>query len=1224
MAPAVEKRPANTKSHQKPRARVLSVSPSSSPAPQARPSRPIPKPKTSQSESRAKDPVIELSDPEDAVPPSVPAPQEELAATVILNSKRYSTVDFEGFYLDPFVFLRTSAFEEALPFLINPSLVETENADDVRSVFDAVLPQLACLILASTPFLLLTAFKDRQFKYYRGREMPPGLADLIFYFREPFKRLFRAFPEMRSTYNHLRPELNFQFPGRRQCWKLLGKSSMPTKRPASSPPADTPTVKRPRRPTAASPDPVVVDAPIPGRSAAAKTKPKAGLTQGASTSVPTRSQPPRGHQNQSRRAPLPRSSSSIRSTSPPAQVPLPSSSSRTKTRAEPVIELTKMDTEVRFNPEDDGEGEPEIDEPDAKPIPPKKKAKAKKGKGSTTPRKAPTDPEHPQGTYSVDIAGQPDLDEQGMVTYPPRYAGGFNLSWERFPRNMSEVTRDVPADDLRRFDNRVCTLNNPSAQAVNDSTEDAPIGMPWFPGSGKVYNMFPKEPAPSRNCLHDLYHRFIRLGKISDVIIKEINIKLLENASPFPYFFPGLSCAECISFHRFCEFRGFGQQCTSCETNHLKGCSFRASDDRLEDLRTEFGPWMATGSQATWERLGDVRLAYKRTRRALKEAVLCAQEYEDKLERLTAHAADVIQLFGTEAFEERFSSDQELPDGFPVRTMLDNLVASHTAIQDRHIQLHSKEHVESFVDRPLDRSFKRASSSRGEVIFHHSTVFGPLGLIRPTQKSQNNNLDNDDGNNGTTGDDMVVDPIPSNDLPIGASPMRTPTTVEKAGAEEADLDANGEDDLSLPMDRDANNDLSDPEGGQRNAGAFLARVPRIKSLNFLSFVSSFTMPIRNEHEEYTLYMLEDNLVRRVFLSSIFLGMIVSPSLLQSAPPVSERGASALSALGAGVVFTANAASMDLGFSSTLTLGRISGPPLAPKCALRSPAFGFHKYSYAELQPFVPRVFEILCRWHFNRMRRQYQESISEMTAIPILSQIGIQWIQEEMSSSMGAVLLATPVPYNHRTLFNPFVFLLHVYGTFPCGELLSPRFAELVALFISLRPNRECNHCAAAGTGCTFDCWSGNCRECELGMKAGCTFTLLEEWNKFIDAHDAGTMEYLRNHIDYAREVSFEHRKSLYPLVPIYFRRCVEISINKTLFAYRNLLMNINLDHSCKIRDLAEEIGVSSSLMEVLEEAVRHRVEEAVSDSDGEDEVLSQMLAPRNHSVPEAEDPSYV
>jgi len=54
-------------------------------------------------------------------------------------------------------------------------------------------------------------------------------------------------------------------------------------------------------------------------------------------------------------------------------------------------------------------------------------------------------------------------------------------------------------------------------------------------------------------------------------------------------------------------------------------------------------------------------------------------------------------------------------------------------------------------------------------------------------------------------------------------------------------------------------------------------------------------------------------------------------------------------------------------------------------------FARDKFPYAELQEHVPRVFQLLRRWYFNRYRRQFKERLARMNSRQELAELAVHW-----------------------------------------------------------------------------------------------------------------------------------------------------------------------------------------------------------------------------------------
>ncbi|KAJ7033980.1 hypothetical protein C8F04DRAFT_1352310 [Mycena alexandri] len=228
--------------------------------------------------------------------------------------------------------------------------------------------------------------------------------------------------------------------------------------------------------------------------------------------------------------------------------------------------------------------------------------------------------------------------------------------------------------------------------------------------------------------------------------------------------------------------------------------------------------------------------------------------------------------------------------------------------------------------------------------------------------------------------------------------------------------------------------------------------------------------------------------------------------------------------------------------------------------------GRDKYSYAELQEHVPAVFTWLRRCYFNRVRRHIKESLARFD--------------------------------NPRELVGLFDFILDGIDLVLTGSprhLLpkiaeaTPRFAEISSMLIVRNPKSFCDNCVKLNRGCTFDCWAVSCRECDIALNPGCTFTSLEEFQDFAKADDKRTLESLKHVLNYGASITLEHYQSLYPILPAYFRATAVVSPFKTIMAYRNIIDSFDIQAIPALLDIGLHFGMSAELQNILlERMTRH------------------------------------
>ncbi|KAJ7618812.1 hypothetical protein DFH06DRAFT_1342398 [Mycena polygramma] len=285
------------------------------------------------------------------------------------------------------------------------------------------------------------------------------------------------------------------------------------------------------------------------------------------------------------------------------------------------------------------------------------------------------------------------------------------------------------------------------------------------------------------------------------------------------------------------------------------------------------------------------------------------------------------------------------------------------------------------------------------------------------------------------------------------------------------------------------------------------------------------MPIRNEFEEYALYMLEDNLASLFYMLNLFsLNSKASPSLVILV-----------------ITAVASASITPNAFFWTWSLGTCSGRTMDPICSIPIDVmFGRDKYPLASLQSTVPRAFEYLRRCYFNKTRARYQERLAGISDRQALMNVYQNWTLHKFGRQAMNLIERRLEILTPRHL-NPVL----VEDT--------PRFPEISSMLISRRPSEPCATCATLGRLCNFDCWSNACRECDLTMATGCTFTIFGEWEDFIKKADRETNERLVHFPDYGAQVALERFQELYPLVHEYFIASCIISPYKTFSAFRNV-----------------------------------------------------------------------
>ncbi|KAJ6555103.1 hypothetical protein DFH09DRAFT_1085055 [Mycena vulgaris] len=190
------------------------------------------------------------------------------------------------------------------------------------------------------------------------------------------------------------------------------------------------------------------------------------------------------------------------------------------------------------------------------------------------------------------------------------------------------------------------------------TNEPAPEGEPWYPRESRssdraaksiYYNGYPEE-APihaQRGKIPPPYAVVPILAPIPEKEITTVVTRLLKN--------PGYSCVECITCLHLCEFRGYGVQCTTCESQKRKGCSFRRNVRELDQVLAELTPLFQIGRDHTWSIVTHLHAAHVRAQNAAIAATHAALEFQEQFVHFHGHAKRVVEVIGAKAFNERFT-----------------------------------------------------------------------------------------------------------------------------------------------------------------------------------------------------------------------------------------------------------------------------------------------------------------------------------------------------------------------------------------------------------------------------------------------------------------------------------------------------------------------------------------------------------------------------------------
>ncbi|KAF8146214.1 hypothetical protein K438DRAFT_2028374 [Mycena galopus ATCC 62051] len=315
------------------------------------------------------------------------------------------------------------------------------------------------------------------------------------------------------------------------------------------------------------------------------------------------------------------------------------------------------------------------------------------------------------------------------------------------------------------------------------------------------------------------------------------------------------------------------------------------------------------------------------------------------------------------------------------------------------------------------------------------------------------------------------------------------------------------------------------------------------------------MPIENEQEEYTLYMFEDHLPSTKCLSCAGKDQ-------ECVVRTWGRTCVACECCLHSTCFLLDLKHWEMFWEDN---GKAMVLP-----------FGKHLYTYEELQPHVPRAFTILHRWYFNCERRHFKQSLAGIPDLGLLIALLKTYKDTDRSTFYIQSLIRACIG---EVIGNAHTLLASVANQ-------TPHFAEMTSMFLSRKPSKACSNCAARGCECTFDCWAGGCRECQITLNSRCDFASLFYWQTFIAEDDKATEAYLASHIDYAREATLERYRALYPFVPKYFEASRIVGSFKTEAAYHNLLVAVGPEITLKLFETALEANAPRHLLRILSEHI--------------------------------------
>ncbi|KAJ7430834.1 hypothetical protein B0H11DRAFT_2262817 [Mycena galericulata] len=553
--------------------------------------------------------------------------------------------DEDGRFLDPFHHLRRPGFVPLIPYLLDHDKMVNMDDNIAADLLHHAIPPLAS---HTTEWL--------------DREMPQVVQDLLYPLRLFLKKftpetIKRAKPITPPSRNPVTPwfrlPANFKMPPPTSFHKPRPKERK-SETSTASPTAPATSTSKPATSTKKSKTSTATT-PVSGKSGAVKAS---SSTVAGSSSVSAH--PARPH-------------SSKATTSTPAQSK-PSKPAKAKPRPSASLPI-----DVQFFDErpDDSLQLPETivvkrapANAESKPsVPVKRKFDgieiSEAGPSNDGPR-ARRERTVPARELSADYE---DHDESPEPAKRPRKASPKGGRKARGPlrsnappaKNYTLNIDDIPEKARYLFDDRVITaylphrFNHGRGKNKKKVGKAAPDFEPWYPRVKTVTyydGIAPTEVISTTKSVPE-QNRYGPLPPIPRKNIEEVMLRILED--------PGFSCIECILFNTWCEFRGYGTQCTACESQNRKGCSYRGSTVDLDRIFIQMAPWFDTGTRHLVYLVAELHAAHVRAHNATVEAVHAVKEFENRWVDFSSQSTRIIGLIGADTFSKRFTSSNSTP-----------------------------------------------------------------------------------------------------------------------------------------------------------------------------------------------------------------------------------------------------------------------------------------------------------------------------------------------------------------------------------------------------------------------------------------------------------------------------------------------------------------------------------------------------------------------------------
>ncbi|KAJ7481405.1 hypothetical protein B0H11DRAFT_2232896 [Mycena galericulata] len=717
--------------------------------------------------------------------------------------------DDDGRFLDPFHHLRRPGFVPLIPYLLNQDKMASMDDQTAVDLLHHAIPPLGSHMTE-----------------WEGREMPQVVKDLLYPLRLFLKKftpetIQRAKPITPPSRNPVTPwfrlPADFKMPPPTDFYKHRSKKKKKLSAPlplvlqsAAAPSTSTPetSIKKPKPSTATT--------PVSGKSGAATASSSAVAGSSSVSAHPARAHSfgasTSAQSKLSRPKPKPRPP-----ISPPADVasfeePPDESPQRSNTivakrsSANAETSSSKLKPSVPSKRKFDG-----IEIPDDGPS----------NDGPRARRERTVPARELSGDYERPRKASPK---------GGRKARGPLRSNAPPAKNYTLNLDDIPEKARYLFDDRVITayvpnrFNHGRGKNKKKVGKAAPDFEPWYPrvktvtyydGIAPTEVMSTTKSVPEQN-------RYGPLPPIPRKNIEEVMLRILED--------PGFSCIECILFNTWCEFRGYGTQCTACESQNRKGCSYRGSTVDLDRIFIQMAPWFDTGTRHLVYLVAELHAAHVRAHNATVEAVHAVKEFENRWVDFSSQSTRIIGLIGADTFSKRFTSSNSTPSLLDaiagrvehyndlMKEFDERSTEDHVAAYDPNIDAHGGQRT-SGSSEGLEKRLPRVQLSVATLVDdppreQYSPPPDPLAS-QPSSPKHLIDIDESDSQDNQMDEDA---PSPTKDKGKGRATADDDLEGDDSDLDDGDDRSEGEDDEESDLEEDAdaasfNPDQSDLDDG---------------------------------------------------------------------------------------------------------------------------------------------------------------------------------------------------------------------------------------------------------------------------------------------------------------------------------------------------------------------------------------------------------------------------